>query len=148
VYRSRKSPTRRSDPEKEKLKHDPAMALYFAVLAQKGRNYGYITPKSIRYGLSAATKFLNYLGLPITDSAVSQLVSKTRKQHCEDYSTDDSLILFAGLQPIKAYSHYASLVKGTLRANRAPLYASARTNIPYSLRSLTFHPTLSVTQLK
>ncbi len=87
--------------------------------------------------LSGSKHFLRFLGTPITEHALSDLITKTRTQHRRDvYSTDDRLLEFVTQKPIKSHASWGASIKGIFKANRCPLQASFNTTFTHSTKKI------------
>jgi hypothetical protein len=114
---------RKRSPFFEIIAKDPAIEQYFEAIKAKRRNNGYISQHSIWRVLNYSTKFLSYLGVEITDHAISDLV-KWKQQHPSDFAIEDKLLRFANLQPISTHRHIGNNILGIFRENRARLQVS------------------------
>ncbi len=63
----------------------------------------------------------------MTETALSELLKKTRQQHREDnFETDLALRTFSKKKPENTYANYSGLIKGIFKANNCPLAASIK----------------------
>src|SRR5271165_2471879 len=58
----------------EIIEQDAALRRYFTVIKNRPRNDGYLSPITKKTALNSARHFLNYLQLPITNTAISELI--------------------------------------------------------------------------
>jgi hypothetical protein len=85
--------------------------------------------------LSGTKHFLRFLGLPITDHTLTDLIERSRQQHRkENYTTDDRLLEFVGQKPIMSHASWGASIKGIFKANRCPLQASFNTTFTHSTK--------------
>lgn len=79
-----------------------------------------VAEKTYQAAPNSARHFLDFIGTPISQTALSQLIARTKQQHKKDnMETDDSLLRFASLKPTAFHATMASYVKGVFRAARA-----------------------------
>jgi hypothetical protein len=109
-------PTRRrrggqTKPGALTIQQDPAFQAY-----EPGHSR--LTVENARAGVR---EFLAALGVPITPTALNELITKTRQQHRnDDFATDAALERYAA-QPPTTHNTRARLVAEIFKRNRAPL---------------------------
>jgi len=114
------------------------MQLYFAVVSNRRRNNGTLSPHTSLAATAAVRNFLAYLEKEPTSSSLSELIARAKRQHRQDdFETDDALLRFASLAPLPLHSNYASYVKGIFRASRCPLNASFNTHFTHPTRKIS-----------
>ncbi len=101
---------------------DKAIIRYFANIASRRRNNGYISPSTKGHLLVAIRKFARYSNQEITPQFVSSLIEtfKTADQPTKTQFLDQ-IQDFSNQQPLKSHRGYATLLKGVFRANRTRL---------------------------
>jgi hypothetical protein len=76
---------------------DPAVQRYFTHIRNKPTNAGYLSDSTEAAIRNGARHFLQFLKLPITETAISELVAKKRSNPTH-YSIDDAIEDFANPQ--------------------------------------------------
>jgi hypothetical protein len=101
------------------IRKDPAWETY--------KQYREHSDSWLQAATNAARLFLTHLGRPVTETALTELLTQTRREHREDiYTTDDALIAFSRLETRSTHGLYAGAIKGIFRANHCPLTASIK----------------------
>ncbi|MBI3841303.1 MAG: hypothetical protein HY297_05075, partial [Thaumarchaeota archaeon] len=107
-------------------------------MASKHRNAGIVPSKTRDAGTLAVRRFLQFLNKPITDHALSELISGTRQQHRDDsFNTDDQLTAFIQLVPLCAHQSYGAYLKGIFKTNRCILQVSIITTPAQRTRKIS-----------
>lgn len=112
---------------KQTLLKDKAIQTYFKKLKNRAKAKGILSEPTAKSSLRAIRKFLEYLQVPITDHAVSDLVAQ-RKANPSDESLEDKLEEYGNLEPLKVHRIDANRVKGIFKANRVPFKCSIDAN--------------------
>ena len=116
---------------------DPVIKRYLTVVANRRRNNGFVSHSTTLKALSGTKHLLRFLGIPITDHALTDLITETRRQHRkENFATDDKLLEFVGQKPIMSYASWGASIKGIFKANRCPLQASFNTTFTHSTKKI------------
>jgi hypothetical protein len=124
-FRQRKSKTSEILRLNIIISQDKALALYFANLASRRRNNGYLSKDVAHAAQNAVRCFLVHLGREITDHALTDLIEEVKEKHAKsDFSIDDALTIFANLHPIHSHRQRGVYVKGIFRVNHCPLHAN------------------------
>ena len=109
------------------------MDTHFAYVLNSGKSKGVVSKVSNRKALSAMKCFLRFLGCPIAETAVGELIAETRKRHKKhDFTTENQLLKFVSPNPIKVSALRGARTRGIFEANRCPLLASFNTTFTHS----------------
>ena len=120
------------------IRKDPAHRKYLAVVGQRRRNNGLVSKCTQSLAASAPRRFLTFLNRPITETALSELIEETRRQHrSDDFTTDDALLQFVNQKEVITYAQLGSAIKGIFKANRCPLQVSFNTTFTKSTRKIS-----------
>ena len=111
-------------PETYSVSQDKALTRYFSNIKARKRNNGFISKATIHQATAAARNFLGYLKIQTTDHAISDLIAKSRQDTAFKEQTEDSLLTFSNLEPIRSHRKNATFLKGIFKANRCPLNIS------------------------
>jgi len=117
-----KRPRKPKYPEHKIIEQDLAIQRYFTTIKGKARNKGILSERTKIPTIIATRLFLNFLQIPITDHALTDLI-KVKQQTLNSFDLDDKLEIFANQEPITSYRNYATYIKGIFKANRTPLNA-------------------------
>lgn len=110
----------RKTEETELILADPVIQRYFTVVRNRPRNEGYLSESTKQLAICSCKHFLAYLNLPITSTAMSDLV-KIKRGNPADFTIEDKLEQFALLPKITTHKEYGSYILGIFKANRAIL---------------------------
>jgi hypothetical protein len=111
-------------PETYSVSQDKALIRYFTNIKARKRNNGFISKATIHQATAAARNFLEYLKIQVTDHAISDLITGGRQDPDFKEQTEDSLLTFSNLEPIRSHRKNATFLKGIFKANRCPLNVS------------------------
>ena len=99
---------------------DPAFQEYVTLLKSIRGNEGQISRNSYQMARAAVRRFLRYTDIPVTDKALSGLVTY-KKANPQSTEIEQALRAFSNEQPIKASRVFGSRILGIFRANYAQL---------------------------
>ncbi len=113
------------------------MKRYLTNIANRRRNNGFLSESTTLKAVSGTKHFLRFLGIPITNHALSELIAHTFIQHKQDnFTTDDKLLEFVSKKPTTSYATWGAAIKGVFKANRCPLQASFNTTFTHSTKKI------------
>lgn len=118
--------------QNDTVENDPAVQRYYIAIRNKPRNDGYLSKNSRVYVRNGVRQFLTFLNIPITETALSELIAKKRANP-QDYTLDDALERYANPDDkriLRTRRNEAAYLLGLFKANRCKLQATSNTHIP------------------
>lgn len=117
------------------LAQDPAIANYLEdILARKGK----LSESTKSKTLSGLRIFLNYLKIPPSPTAFSELINRTRTEHSNgNLTTDIALRKFSIQEPRNSYSSWAAAIKPCFKFNGIPLAVTITQPKPKRTRAIS-----------
>ena len=111
------------------ISEDAAVSKYFGIIQSLPKNDGILPRRNHDSTCAALREFLLFLGKPITNHAVTELIDEVKKAHNSDnFMTENKLETFSNTQNILVHRNQATRVKAVFKANKVPLVLSINTH--------------------
>lgn len=115
---------------------DPKVQFYLKVLSTERGNNGLLSEKTINTTRCAASNFLRYASLPLTNQTYTDLVAYKRANR-DSTDIEEALTHYALEEPRRSQANQASRILGIFRKNFAPLDARINTHFPPVAENIT-----------
>jgi len=124
------------DAENAATFSDPKVRFYLKVLSTERGNNGLLSEKTINTTRCAASNFLRYASLPLTNHTYTDLIAYKRANR-DSTDIEEALTHYSLEEPRKSQANQASRILGIFRKNFTPLEARVNTHFPPATENIT-----------